>query len=95
MNPVPKVTMRNIPGHVAKPKFLSGWKEISHYLGKGVRTVQRYERELGFPVRRPAGKSRAAVMATTAEIDAWVAASPIRDQFQLSKPQTYFQIAAL
>ena len=57
-------------------QFLSGWKEIANYLGKGVRTVQRYERELHLPIRRPAGKSAAAVMATTAEIDDWVIGSP-------------------
>jgi hypothetical protein len=77
--------MKNAPQKLEKPRFLSGWKEIANYLGKGVRTVQRYERELGFPVRRPAGKSHAAVIATNAEIDAWVAASPIREQFQLSR----------
>jgi hypothetical protein len=71
----------------AGPRFLSGWKEIANYLGKGVRTVQRYERELGFPVRRPAGKSHAAVIATKAEVDAWVAASPIREQFRLSRAE--------
>jgi hypothetical protein len=68
------------------PKFLAGWKEIANYLGHGVRTVQRYEREMGLPVRRPAGKSRAAVVATKAELDAWVAASPIRDAFKISRP---------
>jgi hypothetical protein len=65
------------------PKFLAGWKEIANYLGKGVRTVQRYEREMGLPVRRPAKKSRAAVVATRAEIDGWVAASPIGQDFRL------------
>jgi hypothetical protein len=77
------------------PKFLSGWKEIANYLGKGVRTVQRYERELGFPVRRPAGKSHAGVIATTAEVDAWVAASPIRKQFLLSTAQMDSKAAVL
>jgi hypothetical protein len=67
------------------PRFLSGWKEIANYLGKGVRTVQRYERQLGLPVRRPAGKPRASVVATKAEIDAWVAASPIRTEFRLTR----------
>jgi len=65
-------------------KYLTSWKEIANYLGKGVRTVQRYEAELGLPVRRPAGKSRAAVMATRAEIDAWVDSSPIRPAVQRS-----------
>jgi len=68
------------------PQFLSGWKEIANYLGKGVRTVQRYEWQLGLPVRRPAGKPRAAVVATKKEIDAWIAASPIREAFQLVRP---------
>lgn len=68
------------------PHFLSGWKEIANYLGKGVRTVQRYEWELGLPVRRPAGKARGSVVATRAELDAWVAASPIRAEFRLSRP---------
>jgi hypothetical protein len=66
-------------------QFLTGWKEIANYLGRGVRTVQRYERYMGFPVRRPAGKQGAAVMATKAELDAWVAASPIRGEFQLAR----------
>jgi hypothetical protein len=73
-----------------QPKFLSGWKEIANYLGKGVRTVQRYERHMGFPVRRPAGKTRAAVVATKAELDAWVAASPIREAFHLTRPDGTF-----
>jgi len=68
------------------PKFLTGWKEIAVYLGKGVRTVQRYEREMGLPVRRPAGRSRAAVVATKAELDAWVTASPYRSEFSLPRP---------
>lgn len=67
-----------------RPQVLSGWKEIAVYLGKGVRTVQRYERELGLPVRRPAGRPRAAVVATKQELDAWVTASPIREAFRLS-----------
>ena len=68
-----------------EPQFLSGWKEIANYLGKGVRTVQRYERELGLPVRRPAGKPTGSVVATKVELDAWVAASPIREAFELAK----------
>ena len=47
--------------------------------------MQRYERELGLPVRRPAGKATGSVVATKAELDAWVIASPIREAFQLTK----------
>lgn len=50
---------------------LTSWKEIGQYLGKGVRTVQRWERESGLAVRRPAPPSRRAVLAIPEEIDAW------------------------
>jgi hypothetical protein len=78
--------MKNVPppGKVFRPEILSGWKDIAAYLGKGVRTVQRYERELTLPVRRPAGKSAASVIATKAELDGWIAAAPLRKVFQLS-----------
>jgi predicted DNA-binding transcriptional regulator AlpA len=65
-------------------EVLSGWKEIANYLGMGVRTVQRYEREQGLPIRRPAGRSTGSVIATKAEIDAWISASPLREPFRLS-----------
>lgn len=68
------------------PEILNGWKEIANYLGKGVRTTQRYECELGLPVRRPARHSCSAVIATKAELDAWVAASPIREAYRVRLP---------
>ena len=34
-------------------EVFTSWKEISAYLGKSVRTVQRWEAEYGLPVRRP------------------------------------------
>ena len=55
---------------------LSGWKDIAHYLGRGVRTVQRYERELGLPVRRPSGHSSGAVLALKSELDSWLKLAP-------------------
>ena len=57
---------------------LNSWKEIAAYLGRGVRTVQRYERDLALPVRRPRGKSRSAVIALTGDLDAWLHHSPTR-----------------
>ena len=58
---------------------LSGWKDIANYLGKAVRTVQRYEYELGLPVHRPAGKLRGSVIAAKSDLDAWVATMPARE----------------
>jgi hypothetical protein len=50
---------------------LHGWKEIAAYLDKGVRTVQRWEKELGMPVRRMGTGRAEVVFAFPAEIDAW------------------------
>ena len=52
--------------------LLNSWKEIANYLGRGVRTAQRWERQAGLPVRRLNGKSRSAVLAFPADIDAWL-----------------------
>ncbi len=52
---------------------LSSWKDIAKYLGKGVRTVQRWEQHLGLPVRRPIGASqKSAVLLHRADVDAWL-----------------------
>ena len=34
-----------------RPPVLNSWKEIASYLGRGVRTVQRYERDFRLPIR--------------------------------------------
>jgi len=63
---------------VPERKLLHSWKEISNYTGRGVRTIQRYEVKFGFPVHRPAGKDRSAVLAFSDEIDAWLSHAPTR-----------------
>jgi hypothetical protein len=62
----------------AQGEVFSGWKDVANYLGKSVRTVQRYERELGLPIRRPVANATITVIATKAELDAWISASPVR-----------------
>lgn len=57
-------------------QILNSWKEIAHYLNRGVRTVQRWESELALPVRRPRGKRRSAVIAMRWEIDKWLIRCP-------------------
>lgn len=55
------------------PAVLSCWKDIANYLGKGVRTVQRWEREFDLPVRRPDGiHHKSAVIANARDLDAWL-----------------------
>ena len=55
-----------------QPELLTSWKEIANYLGKGVRTVQRWEQQFGLPVRRPNEKIKGIVHATRHELDRWL-----------------------
>jgi hypothetical protein len=51
---------------------LYSWKDIANYFEKGVRTVQRWEHELGLPVRRIGAGSKAPVFAFREEVDSWL-----------------------
>ena len=53
-------------------QILNGWKEISSYINRSVRTVQRWEALLGLPVYRPALKDRSAVVGFSDELDRWI-----------------------
>jgi Tol biopolymer transport system component len=50
---------------------LDSWKEIATFLKRGLRTVQRWEREEGMPVHRLAHAKRGTVYADPAELTAW------------------------
>jgi len=51
---------------------LDSWKEIATYLKRGVRTVRRWEREEGLPVRRHVHGKQATIYAFAQEIDRWL-----------------------
>lgn len=55
------------------PVVFTSWKEIASYLGKGVRTVQRWEAQFGLPVQRPNAHAKGIVRATREELDHWIA----------------------
>jgi hypothetical protein len=61
-------------------RFLFSWKEISVYARYSARTIQRWEANSGFPVRRPSGKARSPVLALTSEIDGWFATAPMKQE---------------
>jgi hypothetical protein len=69
-------------------EVLSSWEEIAAYLGKGVSTVQRWERELGLPVhrRRPHDGDRDFVIAVPAELDEWLKGDLARREVLKNKP---------
>ena len=69
---------------------LTSWKDIARYVGKGVRTVQRWEQSWNFPVRRPAHRARGTVLAFTDEIDSWM-----RSQFAPSEAGSECEVERL
>jgi hypothetical protein len=59
---------------------LSSWKDIASYMGRGIRTVQRWEAEMGLPVRRPKPRERQIVLAFPEELDTWLHSAPRRQR---------------
>jgi len=59
----------------AEPGRLNGWKEIAFHLGKGTRTVQRWEKLYGLPVHRIGREGGEIVFAFRDEIDRWTAST--------------------
>jgi TolB-like protein/tetratricopeptide (TPR) repeat protein len=53
---------------------LDSWKEVAVYLGRDVRTVQRWERREGLPIHRQQHDKLGSVYAFRHEVDAWRAA---------------------
>jgi TolB-like protein/Flp pilus assembly protein TadD len=62
------------PGPEGSPlseKKLVSWKEIAAHLGRETRTVQRWEKTEGLPVRRHEHLKKSTVYAYANELDAW------------------------
>ncbi len=53
---------------------LMGWKAIAAYLGKSVRSVQRWERDLGLPTHRIMTMEGSIAYARRSEVDRWLIA---------------------
>ncbi len=53
-------------------KKLDSWGEIASYLGREVRTVQRWEQTEDLPVHRHEHKKKSTVYAYAGELDAWI-----------------------
>lgn len=66
---------------------LDSWKAIAAYLQRDERTVRRWEREQGLPVRRVPGGRGTSVFAYVSEIEAWLKAAAGSDP-ALSPPPT-------
>ena len=56
----------------SSPTLLNSWKEIALYLGRGVRSAQRWERELRLPVHRTGTGKRSPVYTLVPELNFWL-----------------------
>ena len=81
--------------------MLSSWKEIAHFFGKGVRTVQRWEKTLDLPIHRPPGAPSNVVLARTSDLEEWMhrgqaaAAVASNDDDMTSSPMMSDALASL
>ena len=64
-------TPDGLPPRAGERRRLDSWKEIAAYLGRSIRTVQRWEREEGLPVHRLAHADRGSVFADPAALTEW------------------------
>jgi hypothetical protein len=70
--------------------LLDSWEAIAHYLGRSVRTVQRWSAKYGLPVHRPSLK-HGSVLAYVEELDNWLksrAFSEVHLAEDIHSPQT-------
>jgi hypothetical protein len=76
--------------------MLSSWKEIAHFFGKGVRTVQRWEKTLDLPIHRPPGAPSNVVLARTSDLEEWMHRGSVRTEMQAeSSSETVASLPAL
>jgi TolB-like protein len=61
-----------IPASPRNESRLESWGEIASYLGRDIRTAQRYERDFALPVRRLRTAKQGQVYAYRSEIDEWI-----------------------
>ena len=57
-------------------RILGSWDEISRYMGRSARTVQRWEIQFGMPVHRPAAARRRQVFAYSTDLERWLSSTP-------------------
>lgn len=64
---------KSMPAATPAPqqKVLDSWKEIAVFLRRGVRTVQRWERDEGLPIVRHHHLKRGSVRAFPAQLEKW------------------------
>jgi TolB-like protein len=61
------------PSSVQRGTILGSWKEIAVYLNRGLRTVQRWEKQENLPVHRHIHEKSGSIYGYKTDVDAWLA----------------------
>ena len=78
---------RNWPSPPDNEARLESWGEIAGYLRRDIRTVQRWERSLGLPVRRLQIGKLSSIYAYRSELDKWYSERQPADEPTDNLPQ--------
>jgi len=70
-------------------EVLRSWKEIAGYLGSCVKTVQRWEQQYKFPIRRLKASKGAMVFALKTDVDHWLRSETLRSETRVAKPSSF------
>jgi hypothetical protein len=73
----------------SETEVLRSWKEIAGYLGACVKTVQRWEHEHKFPIRRLKASKGAMVFALRTDVDHWLRSETRRSDHRGAKPFSF------
>jgi hypothetical protein len=76
-------------------KTLDSWKEIAVFLHRTVRTVQRWEKTEGLPVRRHLHAQKGSVYALPAEVEKWREVREMTQHIAISSTPSLIASAAI
>jgi PAS domain-containing protein len=68
--------------------ILRSWKDVARYVGTCVKTVQRWEHEFQFPIRRVSRNKGAVVFALRSDVEKWLHGRPLDPNCAARQPLT-------
>lgn len=66
------IQLQAVQSNPVHPTVLRSWKDIAHFVGASIKTVQRWERTHDFPIRRVTPNKGSVVFALQEEVDQWL-----------------------
>lgn len=66
------IQLQAVQSNPVHSTVLRSWKDIAHFVGASIKTVQRWERTHDFPIRRVTPNKGSVVFALQEEVDQWL-----------------------